>query len=495
VAGLAREHLDAMRRRWPAQRNGRPFGTGGPHAILPEAIPFQSELEEIVAEPPPRLMRGTLYFVVALAVSLITIASLVHVDVVVQGGGQLTTDMPSIVLQPMERGIIRELNVKVGDVVKKGQVLATLDPTFVQADMAALSSQELSLAAQLRRIEAEIRGIPFDTVIPAQLRTPVSTHPAADTPSAVQAALYHQRLAQYTSRLAAYDEDIQRGEAGIRTLEGSRTFQAQQLTIARDVEAMRSSLLQNQTGSRLHYLEAQSARLRAERELQDTADRLTELRHNIQSRRAERQAFIDQWRRDQLEELVKVRAEASRVNESLVKTSRMHDLVVVTAPEDAFVLNVAQRSVGSVIREAEPLVVMVPLNAVLIADVKISSGDIGNLKPGDEVVLKVDAFPYQRHGMLNGRLQSISEESFSTPPTPPTSESAGGSISPRSGEGGAFHRARIELTSVKLQRLPEGAKLIPGMTLGAEIKVGRRSVISYFISPIQRGFDESIREP
>lgn len=484
-----------MRERWPARLNGRPGGASGLQVILPDAIPFQSELDEIVAEPPPRFLRGTLYFVAALAVSLFTIASLVHVDVVVQGGGQLTTDMPSIVLQPMERGIIRELKVKVGDIVKKGQVLAKLDPTFVQADMAVLSTQEVSLAAQLRRIEAEVKGVPFEVAAPTHFRTPISTHLAADAPMAVQAALYRQRQAQYASRLAAYDEDLQRGEASIRTLEGARSYQAQQLAITRDVEGMRATLLQSQTGSKLHYLEAQSARIRAERELQDTADRLTELRHNIQSRRAERQAFVDQWRRDLLEDLVRVRAEAAKVNESLVKASRMHDLVVVSAPEDAFVLNVAHRSVGSVIREAEPLVIMVPLNAVLIADVKISSADVGHLKAGDEVVLKVDAFPYQRHGMLKGRLQSISEESFSAGPSQSTSEAAAGSIAPRASEGGAFHKARIELTSVKMQNMPEGAKLIPGMTLSAEIKVGRRSVISFFISPIQRGFDESIREP
>jgi predicted deacylase len=95
--------------------------------------------------------------------------------IVVQGGGQLTADMPSIVLQPMERGIIRELKVKVGDTVKKGQVLAALDPTFIQADMAALSAQELSLSAQLRRIEAEVKGVAFEAAVSPRFHSPIST--------------------------------------------------------------------------------------------------------------------------------------------------------------------------------------------------------------------------------------------------------------------------------------------------------------------------------
>jgi hemolysin D len=484
--------LASLRQRWPAPA-GRPETPGQPRPVLPDAIPFQNELDEIVAELPPRFIRGTLYFVAALFISLIVVASVVNVDIVVQGGGQLTTDIPSIVLQPMERAIIREWNVKVGDAVKKGQVLAKLDPTFVQADMAALSSQELSLASQLARIEAEVKGVAYE---PAGVLQTVSTNPASlpSNPNvSVQAALYRQRQAQYNSRLVAFDEEMRRWEANIKTLEGSRGFLAQQLAISKDVEAMRATLLQSQTGSKLHYLESQSSRLRAERELQDTIDRLSELRHNLQSRRAERQAFIDQWRRDLLEELVKVRTEAAKINESLVKTSRMRDLVVVTAPEDAVVLNVAQRSVGSVMREAEPLIVMVPSNAVLIADVKISSADVGYVRSSDEVVLKVDAFPYQRHGMLKGRLHSISEESFSG--GSPQGTDSSGSAMARAPESGAFHRARIELDSTKLQYLPEGTRLIPGMTLNAEIKVGARSVISYFLYPLKRGFDESIREP
>ena len=445
--------------------------------VLPAAISFQSDLEEIVEELPPSHLRMTAYWAGVMFAVVLLIACVAPVEMVVQGTGQLTTDTPPIVLQPMERAIIREMKVKPGDVVSKGQLLATLDPTFAQADLASLNAQETVLKAQIGRIEAELENKPL-------------IHDAAPGPAELlQANLFRQRNAQYASRITAFDEEIGRSEAAIATIEGSREFMQQQLAISQDVENMRSGLWKNKLASKIQYLEAQSLRLRSERELRDATDRLTELQHSARSRRAERQAFIDEWRRALTEDLVAKRAEMARLNESLVKANRLLFLVQIIAPEDGVVLEVASRSVGSIMREAEPLITLVPSNTPLIAEVTIPSSDVGYTTIGDPVSVKVDAYPYQRHGMVKGRLASISEASFSTQGT------GNDPAKPLPPSRGAVHRARIELTQRELDKMPEGARLTPGMTVAADIKVGSRTVMSYFLNPVTRGLDESMREP
>jgi HlyD family secretion protein len=269
--------------------------------------------------------------------------------------------------------------------------------------------------------------------------------------------------------------------------------QAKQLEIAKDVEKMRLEMAQKQVGSKLNLLEAQASRLRIEQDLTDTVNRGAEVTHDLQSKEAERQAFIDEWRHQILDQLVAARTEATKASEGMSKASLIKDLVVLTAPEDGVVLEVIRRGVGSVVREAEPIVTVVQSSAKLEGEITINSADIGYIQPGDEVVVKVDAFPYQRHGFLHGKLASISEESFATNGSGPDG------VVPKmpmgSEEAGAFHRGRVEFESTKLEELPEGARLIPGMTLRAEIKVGKRSVLSYFLNPITRVFGESIREP
>ena len=393
----------------------------------------------------------------------------------VEATGRLAADRPTIVLQPMERAIVRDLKVKAGDVVRKGQVLATFDPTFSQADLEALTVRSRLLSATVRRLEAELGD------------APAPADGASEPAAAAQATLYRERRAQYAARLLALDEAVRRSEADIRAAREDGALLVRQLAVARDVEAMYGKLFADRTGSRLQYLQAQATTVRTEREARDADNRLALLQHDLEARRAERAAFAYQWRGDLLGELAHGRDALAEAENALAKASRLRDLVVVAAPEDGVVLDVAPRSPGSVLREAEPLVWLLPLDAALIADVAVDSRDVGYLRPGDEVAVKVDAFPYQRHGLLRGTLRSVGQESFAAgggvdhaePPAPP----------------GRFHRAQVVLATDRLHNLPDGARLITGMTVTAAVKVGTRRVISYILEPITRGFDESIREP
>jgi HlyD family secretion protein len=438
-------------------------------------LPPEPDLEDTLAETPPRLLRNTHYVAVGLFVALVATASLVKVDMIVAAPGRLVADSPTIVVQPLQISIVREMRVKAGDIVHKGDVLAKLDPTFTQADKAMLTAQQDALLARIARLEAEANGSPL------QLK--------GNSADQIELTLYRQRQAEYTSRLHAFDEDMLRYQATMAAAQESRDSLVAQLEIARKIEAMRAKLYKQQYGSELNYMDAQVTRMRTERDYQDASNRFNEAQHFLNSTQADRQAYIDGWRRQALEELARARTEATGVAEGLAKAVRMNDLVVLTAPEDGIVLEVAKRSVGSVLQEAEPLVTMVPTGTPLIAEVMINSGDVGYTKLGDEVEIKVDAFPYQRHGLLEGRLRAVGEDSISTIAPPAMASSSALPIP------GVVHRSQVALDGTALHDLPEGTHLIPGMTLTAEIKVGSRSVISYFLYPLMRGFDESIREP
>jgi hemolysin D len=386
---------------------------------------------------------------------------------VVTAGGRLAADAPPLVLQPMERSIIRELRVKPGDAVKRGQVLAVLDPTFSAADRASLATQQHTLQAQLRRLEAEATGAPLP--------------PATDRDMQLQAMLHAQRRSLHAARLRTLEEEIGGHDAALRALSAGDAVRAEQVAIAREVEALRERLFAGQIGSRLNWLAARAQRLQAEQDQQQARDRGEEMRHGLRAKQSERQGLLDDWQRALLEETVRLRAEASRVDEALAKALRLEALTVLTAPQDGIVLEVARRSAGSVLREAEPLVTLVPADVPLIAEIALRSADVGHARPGDAVVLKVDAFPYQRHGVLRGRLRAVGQDS-----SPP------GGAPGEVGLGGAMHRAQVTLDPAGL---PDGARLTPGMTVTAEIKVGTRSVLAYFLAPLLRGFEESIREP
>ncbi|MEO3474642.1 HlyD family type I secretion periplasmic adaptor subunit [Roseomonas sp. CAU 1739] len=444
-----------MPRRLPRRR--------APQHLTADAVPFQDPLEALIAEPAPGFLRGMHWLVAGMFLGLIALAALARVDVVVTGPGRLAPDAPPIVVQPMERAVIREIRVRPGEVVRRGDVLALLDPSFAEADRAALVAQRRGLAAQRARIEAELAGHPAP--------------PAEDRDAALQAGLQAQRAAFLAARQDALGEEMRAQEAAIRTLEEADAALAEQVAIARDVETLRVRLLEGQVGSRLQYLEARARRIAAEQQRDQDRGQLAGLRHALAQKRAERQGFLDDWRRQLMEDLARLRGELDRVEESLAKATRLAELTVLTAPADGTVLEVARRSAGSVLREAEPLVTLVPAGTSLIAEILLRSADIGQAHIGDPVVVKVDAFPFQRHGTLPGTLRAVAQNSQQ-----PRAE----------GEPvGAHHRAQVAIGDAAMP----GSRPLPGMTVTAEIHVGTRSVLAYLLLPLIRGVQESLREP
>jgi hemolysin D len=448
--------------------------------ILPEALAYQGALVHLLQEPLPPGLRGTIRWCGTLIGLGLLISILFKVDVVVAGQGKLTYDGPPIVLQPFERAVLRSLLVKPGDAVAKGQVLATLDPTFSQADLSALESRTRMTRALLKRLECESNGVPYK--------------PDAEDAEAgqLQAQIHKQRLAEYASRLRAFDETLGETEAGVVRVQGDIKNFEEQLQIFQQMEEMQEKLYKFKTNSQLEYLAARGNRLRADREFKEATERLVELRHRSQTVQAQRDGFLQEWRRTLFEELNRQRAERAQLDSSRTKLERVNNLIVISAPEDGVVLDIANRSVGSVLREAEPLVILIPTTVPLISEIQLGSSSVGEAAVGDRVLVKIDAYPFQRYGGLEGRIRSISYESH-----------AGGGASDlesvankrANAAGGGMHRVVIGLETTRPERLPEHRKLFPGMTVTGEIHLGKRRIINYVLLPLLRGLNESFREP
>ncbi|RYE88365.1 MAG: HlyD family efflux transporter periplasmic adaptor subunit, partial [Hyphomicrobiales bacterium] len=233
----------------------------------------------------------------------------------------------------------------------------------------------------------------------------------------------------------------------------------------------------------LTYLQSQDVSLDIRVSLTRLQGQFAEAVQQLDRTRAERQNYIEDYRRVLLETLIDLKDKQSGAAEELRKVDLREKMSQLVAPADAAVLEVAQRSVASVVQPAEPLVTLVPLNVPLEAEVTVASNDIGHLTTGDAARIKFDAFPFQEHGTVEGEVVSISENSFT--------KQAG--ADPQGGS--AFYKVRIALGQEQLRQLPATFRMLPGMTVSAEIHAGERTVISYFLYPLIRGLDESLREP
>lgn len=454
------------------------FGPTQRSDAAPETVVrlFQSESAEIAEAPEPTGVRATVYVLAGFIIALVVLALVTRLDrVVTSHGGEIVTTQPTVAVQALEASIIKTVNVREGERVKAGEVLATLDPTFAAADFDALRLQLASLDAQIARCEAELARQPYNP--------PINSDPSTGRYGELQKALYTQRKAQYDDQLRSYNAQIAQITATIAKLKNNEARYADRMKLAKEVEEMRATLAAAQVGSRLNLLIATDQKTELLRNLEYDHNALVESQHQLQATTATRDAFGQQWLAQTSQELVTARNQRDAARQNLEKAIRKKDLVRLVATEDSVVLRMAKLSVGSVLREGDPLMYLAPLNSPVEAEARISPRDVGFIRAGDLVKLKLDAFNFIEHGTVEGRIRWISEGSFTTDErnNQPTSE--------------PYYKIRVALTDVSLRNVPDSFRLIPGMTLTADVHIGTRSVLMYLVTGAMQGASEAMREP
>lgn len=452
---------------------------------------FQPDAVEIEKRSVPGGARWTLYTVVALIAAVVAWSCWAEVDRIVTAQGKLITTEQPVVIQTVVTTPIRTMNAKFGDYVQAGDVLATMDPTFSEADLKQLRSQIDALDSQIARLVAEKDGVDFA----------IDEH-ASDPDWLLQRQVFLERENQLTAKLAEFDAELRKLEVQQENnaveieqkKEAYRDYREYEKTIeklanrgSKTEEDMLNRRLQSGQ-AKMDYLNARS--------------RDKELQREIESVRAQREAHAAQWRSELVTRLAEASQKRRETGEELSKATRSNELIELKVPEDLpykqfVVFEVAERTVGSVLKPSEPLYRLVPIDVPLEAEVEIEGRDISRIQAASESQIdgddfpngslarvKLASFPYQRHGTIDGAVRAISYGSFEK------QNAAGGST------GATLYKARIQLLNPEaLENVPENFQLMPGMTTTVEIRVGSRQVIEYFLYPLLRYMDESIREP
>lgn len=434
-----------------------------------DMIEFQPDAVEIERRHTPAVAKIMLYTIFFFIVGIFTWASVSTIDTAVSAVGRMTTEVPNIVVQPSETALIKSILVREGQTVEKGDILATLDATVAQSDVNVSRASLISIAAQERRLIAETNG----ETAPG----PFSDDPAVNK---LQTEVFKRRQASVREKLISFDEQVLEIEAAIETNVQDGKDLEQQAEVLRELEAMRSKLLDDGHGSRVNYLSAKHQRLSVDREQRRLVSDRARMAHQLKALRSDREAAASDWRSRTVEELVETRRERERLSGQLKQTEHRESLINLVAPAPGIILKIAERSVGSVIQQAEQMFTIVPADVPMELEADVLPRDVGLIQVGDIVRIKLDALPFQKHGVIEGRVRLISEDAVDT------------------GRGGAtetVYRSRIELLEPKLRDVPDSFRLTPGLTGSADITVGKRRIITYFIYPLVRAFDSSFREP
>jgi len=352
-----------------------------------------------------------------------------QLDIVTRAAGTVIPSSRVQSIQSLDGGIVDEIRVSEGEIVEKGQLLLRIEREKAQAIYRETLSKVASLEAAIARLNCEVLGMP--------LVFPSSTQQFPEVVSAQKTL--------YTKRLNALNEEI--------------AVQQETLKLVQKELSLNEPMLETGEVSEVDVI-----RLRRQ---------VNEIKGGIVQRR-------NKYLSESQIELAKAQDELSSQTEQLAARKTVLDQVDIYAPVKGVVKNIRITTRGGVVRPAEEIMQLVPIDEELLIELKIKPTEVAFLRPGLPASVKFDAYDYTIYGMLNGELTYISPDTLR--------EETGR-------EEVKYYRGIVRTKGSKLRNpRSEKIEIIPGMTASVELKTGQRSVMQYLLKPITRGLKESLHE-
>ena len=488
---LAR-HGAVLRESWRNQDAAdKTFRERQEHEFLPAAL-------EIMEKPASPGMRWLLLLTCGLFVLALIWAVLGKIDVVATAAGKTVPSGNVKIVQPIEIGAVRAIHVRNGQFVRKGDLLIELDPTLASADEAQ-SSQTLQSAqiveARNNALLAHLQGRSSRFIAPAGTSAEVVRTQQAFIDSAI--AQYEAQAASLAQQRAESRAQLSGANAEIAKLEEVLPY------IDRQMNA-RAELAEKGFFSRLKLLEYEQLRAEHIRNIEVQQANKMRAEASIGRLDAELRALRANFGKTAVTDLAEANDRASLAGEELRKAERRREFQELRAPVDGVVQQLAVTTVGGVVQPAQPLMVIVPCSSGNAGNASSCSGgitveafvqnkDIGFVKVGQRVAVKLEAFNFTDYGLIEGTVINISRDAIDQ------SQQPAGSVRDENGrpvQPGLVYAAKIELSCAPDDpaRVSLCNSILPGMAAQAEIKTGQRRIIQYLLSPISQAVSEAGRE-
>lgn len=438
------------------------------NVTLPEAARVPVPDRHVLALEEVRLKgteRATILGAAALALAFLGWAAVTRLPEIAVAPGQVETTLAAAPVQHLEGGIVGAVLVREGEMVAEGQPMLRLHDTAQRAELDHMRVRLSALRLQGERLAALEAGgeLPLRDALAEILAGP-------------QRAALEARLGAQAARRATLAEQIEQRRSEIATLTAQGAALERQLLIFRDEFATRQGLARDGLTTRIALLEAHRLVLGAEAERERVTGQVTTAGRALM----EAQARLAELHSAMLDE---GRAEAARIAQEIAETEaalgRLEDRaerMLLRAPSAGLVRGLAVTRPGSVLQPGAVVAEILPADAALLVEARITPRDIGFIVPGQPVTLKVQAFDFSRFGTVEGQVERISAGAFLDEQRQP------------------FWRARIALAQAHVGADPGFARLAPGMTVSAEITTGWKTVLQYLLKPLHNAAATAFRE-
>ncbi|MEJ8814263.1 HlyD family type I secretion periplasmic adaptor subunit [Variovorax ureilyticus] len=446
----------------------------GPKRLSDEAafLPAALSLQDTPVHPAPRRLAFAL---IALCFIALMWAIFGKVDIVAVAQGRVVVSERTKLIQPLERSVVQRILVKDGDRVEAGQPLVELDPTTASADKASIDEQLKSAQSEVLRTRGLLHAMAVG-VQPTLNGTSDLTRDWSALDTAGANTLLVSEWSDINAKLAKAASEIDRRRAEIVTVREMVGKLESTLPIAVKREADFKQLADQGFMSSHANQDRTRERIELERDLATQRARLAEANAALRESENARTAYMAETRRSLREREAAADLKRHQSMQELAKAHQRERLTTLKAPVAGAVQQLATHTEGGVVTEAQPLMVIVPDGARITAEVTLENKDIGFVSAGQTAAIKLETFPFTRYGTVDATVSRVTADAVEDE------------------KRGAIFPVTLALAATTIDVDGKPIRLSPGMNLTAEIKTGKRRVIEFLLSPVQRATSESLRE-
>lgn len=431
-------------------------------------LPAHLELIETPASP---TARWTMRMIVALFCVALLWACLGQLDIVAVAPGRTVVDSRTKVVQPAETAVVRRILVRDGERVKAGQPLIELDTTATGAEYAQAGGALVNARLTALRLSALAAAIDSGQ---APRLSDVADVPAGRLKA--EQALAQSQFDAFQAKHHNLQATIAQRRAELRTTQATIEPLAESARISKVRADDYGRLVEGKYVGRHEYLLREQERIAAESDLATQRNRVQEIRSALSAAEEELRVLSADFRQQTLNGWREAEEQIGQLAPQLAKAGQRDRLMTLRSPVDGTVQQLAIHTVGGVVTPAQQLLAVVPGQEALEVEATVLNKDIGFVRPGQSVTVKIESFPYTRYGYLTGTVASVSHDAA------------------QDENMGLVFPARIKLDASTLRIDGVTVQISAGMSLSAEIKTGKRAVIDYLLSPLKQHADEGMRE-
>ncbi len=434
-----------------------------------EDIDFMSETAAAALQGPPRYAHFLLWGAAAFFIAFVVWAAYANIGETTVGDGKVIPSTQIQVVQNLEGGIVSDIKVKVGDVVRKNQVLMLIDDTRYASSFQENKIKNDALTAKIARLSAEVSGRNFE--LPQRI--------LKENPDLAERelTLFRSRQAEFNANTATFRQQIDQRSQELKEKRGRLAQIQTSLELLNKELTMSRPLVKAGAMSEVELLRLERQQNDLQGELESTKITIPRLDAAVTEARSKLDSYVAKFRNDALSELNQVRAEQEGTAATGVALKDRVERAVVRSPVTGTVKSVKVTTVGGVVQPGFELLEIVPLEDNLLIEVRVKPRDIAFLRPGQEALVKITAYDFSIYGGFPAKLEQIGADSI-------TDEK----------KGESYYLVRVRTTSAVPARSQQPLAIIPGMTATVHIQTGEKTFLQYMLKPIIKTKELAFRE-